>query len=322
MTEPTFPVRVNAINFEAKDVYSFLLARPGGQPLPAFEPGAHIDMHLGNGLMRSYSLSNSDDGRSAYRLTIARDANSKGGSAYLHQSVRPGDIVEISAPRNNFPLNETADLSIFIAGGIGVTPFLPMAARLNLIGKPWRLHYCVRTRDRAGLLAEVEALAAGGRGELVPNFDEEPGGVMLDLGAVARGLGDRDHVYCCGPVGMLDAFRKACGDQGVGEDRVHFEYFSSANASATGGGYDLVLAKSGRTVRVQEGQTPLKALLAAGIDMSYSCEDGVCGACETRVIDGIPDHRDMILTDREKQENRSMMVCCSGSKTPTLTLDL
>lgn len=322
MTEPVFPVRVVAIHYEAADIVSFFLERPDRSPLWPVEPGSHVDVHLPNGMMRSYSLSNHDGRSERYRLTVARDLNSKGGSTFLHDSIRAGQMVEISAPRNNFPLFEAANLTVMVAGGIGVTPFLPMMERLNALGRKWRIHYCVRTRERAALLGEIEKLAEAGLGELVANYDEEPGGAMLDLKGVASTLGVSDHIYCCGPIGMLDAFRKACSAQGIEDDRVHFEYFSSATESATDGGYDIILDASKRTVRVCEGQTMLQALLDAGLNIPYSCEEGVCGACETRVLAGTPDHRDMILSDRERAENRTMMVCCSGSKSPTITLDL
>lgn len=321
MTEPMFPVRIRSLTWEATDVFSFLLAPVDGQALPSFDAGSHIDLHLPNGLMRSYSLS----GASAvgdYRVTIARDPNSTGGSIYLAETIRPGTTIDISAPRNNFALDEAAARSVFIAGGIGVTPFLPMMQRLNAIGKPWRIHYSVRTRDRAALIGEIEALAAAGAGEVHLHVDEENGGQLLDVGGKIRALDAGDHVYCCGPIGMLDAFRKQCSEAGVPDERVHFEYFKSNVETATGGGYELVLAKSGKTVRVEEGQTVLTALLSVGINIPYSCEEGVCGACETRVLAGEPDHRDMILSDAERASNKTMMVCCSGSKSPSLTLDL
>jgi ferredoxin-NADP reductase len=153
-TEPVYPARIRSIAWEATDVFSFILTSLDGTALPPFEPGSHIDLQLPNGLRRSYSLSN--DGKiGAYRITVARDSNSTGGSTYLADTMRPGTTIEISAPRNDFPLEENAPLSVFIAGGIGVTPFLPMMARLNERGRRWRIHYCVRTRDRAALLNEI-----------------------------------------------------------------------------------------------------------------------------------------------------------------------
>lgn len=322
MTESTVPLRIVAIRYEAQGVLSFVLRRPDGAPLPPIDPGAHVDLHLPNGLMRSYSLSNGLGDAGAYRLTIARDAKSSGGSIWLHDQLRVGQLLEVSAPRNNFTLATAAPYSVFIAGGIGVTPFLPMIVSLNMAGKPWRLHYCVRTRDRAALLEELEALAADGMGELVPNFDEEPNGAMLDLGAVLAGLPADAHVYCCGPGGMLDAFRAGAQAADIAEERVHFEYFSGDVAAATDGGYVVECRQSSKEVVVQPGQTILEALKAAGIDVPFSCEEGVCGACETRILSGVPDHRDLILSERERSEGKTMMVCCSGSKSERLVLDI
>lgn len=321
MSEPVHPFRVRRIAWEAKDVFSFELEPLEGRGLKPFAAGAHVDLELPNGLMRSYSLS--DAGRSdRYRITVARDINSAGGSSFLAEKVRAGDTLKVGDPRNNFPLREDAVRSVFIAGGIGVTPFVPMAMRLNELGRPWRLHYCVRTRDRAALLEELQTLAAAGQGEVIMNFDEEPGGTMLDLRGVISGLGAGEHVYCCGPIGMLDAFRASCDALGIESERVHFEYFKSNVESATEGGFKVVLARSGITLPVKSGETILQAVLAAGVDVPSSCEEGVCGSCETRVLAGEPDHRDLILSDQEKKAGRTMMICCSGSKSASLTLDL
>ena len=321
MTEAVRPVRIRSVHWEAADVYSFVLETHAGSALPRFEPGAHVDIRLPNGLMRSYSLSHArDDGR--YRITVARDPNSSGGSALLAEQVRPGDTVDIGEARNTFPLFEEAPTSVFIAGGIGVTPFVSMIQQLNARDRAWRLHYCVRTRDRAALLGELEALASVGVGEIVLNIDQEPGGAMLDLASVVGGLGPADHVYCCGPIGMLDAFRSACHSSAIPAERVHFEYFKSNVEAASEGGFELVLARSGKTIRVAEGRTILQTLLATGLDIPFSCEEGVCGSCETVVLAGEPDHRDLILTEAERAAGRTMMVCCSGSKSSRLTLDI
>ena len=320
MTEPLFPARIAAIEFAAEDILSFTL-RPLDGALPEqIDPGSHVDVHLPNGMMRSYSLSNGPEHRRGYRLTIARDPNSRGGSTYMHDKLRAGQIIEISKPRNNFKLAEDATLSVFLAGGIGVTPFIPMIARLNEAGKPWRMHYCVRNRERAALVEEIEQLAAAGSGELIPNYDDTDG--IFDLAGMLASLPADAHVYCCGPTGMLDAFRARAHDNGIPSEQVHFEYFSADVESATEGGFVVVLNKSGKEIGVAAGQTILQALIEQGVNIAYSCEEGICGACETRVIEGIPDHRDMILTDQERQENKTMMVCCSGSKSSRLMLDL
>lgn len=320
MTEPLFPVRIVAIEFEAENVLSFTLQPIDSAPLEGIDPGSHVDVHLPNGMMRSYSLSNGPGHKRGYRLTVARDPKSRGGSTYVHDKLRVGQIIEISKPRNNFPLAEQASMSVFIAGGIGVTPFIPMIARLNEIGQPWRMHYCVRSRDRAALVEEIKQLAAAGSGELIPNYDDTDG--ILDLAGKLASLRTDMHVYCCGPIPMLDAFRSCAQAAGFASDHVHFEYFSTDVQSATDGGFVVVLNKSGTDITVQPGQTILRALLDHGVDIPSSCEEGVCGACETRVIEGLPDHRDMILTAQERQENKTMMVCCSGSKSARLVLDL
>lgn len=320
MTEPLFPVRIVAIELAADEILSFILRPTDVQHEIAIDPGSHVDVHLPNGLMRSYSLSNGLGQRSAYRLTIARDVASRGGSTYMHDNLRVGQVIEISAPRNNFKLDENAGLSVFFAGGIGVTPFIPMVTRLNEQGRAWRLHYCVRDRSRAALMDELETLSAHGNGELIPNFDDTDG--FFDLQGALNTLPVDAHVYCCGPIGMLDAFRNGATARGLPPENIHFEYFNADVHSATEGGFTLVLEKSKKEIDVDAGETILQALIKHGVSMSYSCEEGICGACETAVISGQPDHRDMILSDKEKNENKTMMVCCSGSKSARLVLDL
>jgi ferredoxin-NADP reductase len=317
-----FTVRVNAIHYEAVDVISLTLVLLNGEILPEVDPGAHLIVHLPNGLARSYSLSNTQSA-DGYRLTVARDLKSRGGSTWIHDQLRVGQVLEIEPPANNFQLEEGATESIFIAGGIGVTPFIPMARRLSSLGRRWTLYYCVRKANRAALLGEIQAIAAEGNGSVIANFDEEPGGSLLDLGAVFRGARPDTHFYCCGPTGMLAAYRAAADVASVPSGLVHFEYFSNATPLAVSdAGYVVELRKSQREIAVQPGQTILKALIDAGVRMQYSCEEGICGACEVRVLEGIPDHHDMILSEHEKRESKIMMVCCSGSKSERLVLDL
>lgn len=322
MSEPTFPVRVREMRYEALEVLSLVLETLERAPLPAFEPGAHVDVFLSNGMSRSYSLSSLPTDRVSYRLTVAKDANSRGGSTFIHDQLRVGDILQISAPRNNFPLAEGAPFSIFIAGGIGVTPFIPMVRRLNERNAAWRLHYCVRSRDRAALIDEITAYAAAGRGEAIPNFDHEPGGQMLDIERVLRDAPSGAHVYCCGPIGMLNAYRAAAQAVGLEPARVHFEYFSSNVERALQGGFTVICERSAKSVVVKPGETILEALTSIGVDVPSSCQEGVCGSCETRVISGVPDHRDMILSKSERESGKAIMICCSGSKTDILVVDL
>ncbi len=321
MTEPVITVRVVAIHYEGENVLSFRLRALDGSRLPDFEPGSHVDVFLPGGLTRSYSLSNGDAAE-GYRLTVAKDRASKGGSVYMHDHIRVGQTLEIGHPRNNFKLEHDVPLTVMIAGGIGVTPFVSMIERLNASGAAWRLHYCVRTRSRAALLEELGGLGAAANGELVTYFDEEPAGGALSVSQVLSSLPADAHVYCCGPGGMLDAFRTNAKALGIADQRVHFEYFNADVALAVEGGFSLKLLKSGLDLLVPKGKTILDVVTEAGIDVPYSCQEGVCGACETKVVQGRPDHRDMILSDVEREESKTMMICCSGSKTPELVLDL
>lgn len=308
-----FEVRIKSVTWEAVDICSYELRMPGGTELPAFTAGAHIDVQLPNGLERSYSLVNSQSERDRYVIAVQKDRTSRGGSKWVHERFRAGDMVTITAPKNNFPLHEEADESVFIAGGIGITPIMSMIARLSALGRAWELIYCARTRAMA-------AFADSLRGNVRFNFDAEPGGRMLDIAAVVRAAPPNAHLYCCGPLPMLGAFEAATGDRDPG--RVHLEYFSAKDVRAVQGGFKVVLAKSGQELTVAPGKTILDTLIDAGLDIPYSCTEGVCGSCETRVLEGIPDHRDSILTERERAAGNTMMVCCSGSKTEKLVLDL
>jgi len=321
MTELISAVQVFKLHLEADGIISIYLRSLDGSALPPAEPGGHIDVFLPNGLSRSYSLSNTPEDIGVYRLTVARDLRSRGGSIYLHDAVKLGDTLDISAQHNNFALVEDAPHSVFIAGGIGVTPFIPMMARLNELGRPWVLHYSARTRQRAALLNDILQLEESGIGEVRLNFDEEPGGKMLDLTSIVATLPNNAHVYCCGPEPMLNSFRLAADLAGVADERVHFEYFQGNIDKAEAGGFTVICRKSDVAVQVKPGQTILKALETAGIDVPFSCEQGICGACETAVLEGEPDHRDLILSHQEQKESKKMFICCSGSKSDRLVLD-
>jgi ferredoxin-NADP reductase len=315
-------VRVIAIRYEAAGISSFVLRRVDGLPFPAVDPGAHIEIRLPIGSTRSFSLSNGRGDQGDYRLTVARDARSTGGSVFMHDNIKVGDIFTITGPRNNFVLVRDAAQSIFIAGGIGVTPFVPMLAALNESGRAWKLIYFAKTRDRAALLTEIEGLAAAGHGEVACNFTGEPGGRIFDIDRILAAMCPGAHVYCCGPIGMLDSFRVNAERHRIAPERVHFEYFGSDVELSSEGGFTVVLQRSGREVIVQAGQTILEAIEAIGIEVPHSCMEGICGSCETKIISGVPDHRDMVYTERQRKETKTMMICCSGAKSERLVLDL
>jgi ferredoxin-NADP reductase len=313
--DQTFDVEVSAVQPAALLTNVYELRALGGQALPAYSPGAHIDVHLPNDLTRQYSLTRPFQDGAPYAIGVKRDASSRGGSAYFHDSVKPGDRLKISRPRNNFPLVESAEESVLIAGGVGITPIWCMVQRLAECQRPWRLIYAARQRGEAAFVDEIARLG----GDVRFHFDDEQGGV-LDLGAAVGRLKGDIHAYCCGPAPMLDAFKQACA--GHYDDCVHVEYFTSAVPAAVEGGYEIELARRDITMTVPAGKTILETLLDAGIDYPYACQQGVCGSCEARVISGTPDHRDMILTADEKAANWSMMICCSGSLGPRLVLDI
>ena len=312
----TIEVRVKAVIWESDAVKQFELRPLGGAELPAFTAGAHLDLHLPNGLVRSYSLTNSQAERQRYVIGVAKDRSSRGGSRFLHESVSPGDILQISAPRNNFPLREVAPMSVLIAGGIGITPIIAMIRRLQDLGQPWVLHYGARSRGAAGFL---DLLARYDR-RVTLNFEDENQGRFIDLDRIVAAAPAESDFYCCGPLGMLSAFE--CATAGLPADRVHVEYFSNREAPAVAGGFIVDLAKSGLCVPVPAGRSILAVLQAAGIMVPHSCQQGVCGSCETRVLSGLPDHRDVILSEAERAAGKTMMICCSGSKSPRLVLDL
>jgi ferredoxin-NADP reductase len=319
-----YQVRVQSIALIAQGTLTVEFAPADGVELPAFSAGAHIDLDLPNGIKRSYSLCNSPTERGRYVIGVKKADPSRGASAYIHEQLGLGQVISISVPRNNFELERNADMSVLIAGGIGVTPIWSMIQDLEAGRRPWRLYYAARTRGDAAFLSEIRTLADG-RSDLIDvRFDHEPGVPMLDMCAiVARHVGAGVHFYCCGPGPMLNAFEAATS--GVARGHAHLERFSAEPAPASAEAlseFDIVLARRGTTLRVEDGKTVLETLLDAGIDIPYSCMNGVCGSCRVEVLEGVPDHRDMVLTDEERASNGAIMVCCSKSRTPRLVFDL
>lgn len=308
-------VRLVAINYAARGTNLYTFATLDGAPLPATEPGAHITLHLPSGLERQYSLIRSDESRQSYQVAVKLDAATRGGSAFVHKDLRVGDEIPIKGPENHFPLHFNAPYSVFVAGGIGITPIWCMIQKLEALGQPYELHYASRTRSEAAFLSET---AATGKASF--HFDDEEGGRVLDIAGIIKAAPRDAHVYCCGPAPMLRAFEAATKEWP--EDQVHVEYFMPKEERATDGGFVVALNRSKKEFRVPKGKTILDVLEESGISVPASCEQGVCGTCETRVISGIPDHRDSILTPKERAENKTMFICCSGSKSDRLVLDL
>lgn len=311
-------VRVRNIRWEAEGIASYELESPDGADLPAFEAGAHVDLHLPQGMVRSYSLANAPSERRRYRIAVEHQPQGRGGSAWIHSTLRVGEILRICAPINDFPLVEGSSESVFIAGGIGITPMLPMLYRLNELELPWRLHYAARSPHETAFLEELRGLEQP-RSQVEFCFGSTRV-ARLDVGAIIAAAPQDAHLYCCGPARLIDDFLVAAAARPAAQ--VHLERFAASTEAATGGGFEVLLRRSGRRLAVAQGKTILDVLLDHDVDVQYSCSSGVCGSCRTGVIDGEPDHRDDFLSDEEKQANRSIMVCCSGSRSRTLVLDL
>lgn len=316
---------VHTLRYEAIDIISVDLRRKDGTDLPAFTAGAHIDLQLPNGIVRSYSLLNDPTETHRYVLGVLKDKASRGGSRCVHEQLRIGSELTISEPRNHFALEEGATHSVLIAGGIGITPLLAMARRLSALGRSFEVHVLARSRPNAAFVEDMHAL--GGTVKL--RFDVEQGGppdMTTLLAKTTQSAGDAArewHFYACGPAVMLDAFEKSCAE--LGFLNAHLERFAAVEQAASSearGDYTVVLNKTGKTVSVRSGFSLLQALKDAHVTVSTSCEEGICGSCEVKVLEGEPDHRDSVLSASERKANKAMMVCVSGCKSERLVLDL
>jgi vanillate O-demethylase ferredoxin subunit len=320
MTPNTRTLRIARKTVEATDICSFELVDTDGQTLPPFTAGAHVDVHLPNGLVRQYSLANDPGETHRYLIAVLRDAGSRGGSTAMH-GLEAGMSLPVSAPRNHFPLAEGATHSILLAGGIGITPILCMAERLDRLGASFALHYCSRSADRTAFAERIRAAAFASRVHF--HHDDGPVRQALDAAATISAPREGMHLYVCGPSGFMDAMLSTARRQGWPEERLHREYFAgAATATADDGAFEVQLASSGAVIRIAPDQSVASALAAAGVDVPVSCEQGVCGTCLTRVLDGTPDHRDMYLTDAEHARNDQFTPCCSRARSARLVLDL
>lgn len=320
------PARINAdldllvskVACEAKDVIRIELRSPDGRLLPPFEPGAHLELRLPNGLVRHYSICSDPGLRESYRLGIGLPAESRGGARFIHESLRVGDRLSSSAPRNHFPLSADAQEFCFIAGGIGITPILSMVYQCFQERRPFRLLYCARSRQRAGFLQEVRELA-GDRAEL--HFDDEHGDRPFDVVRALETVRPEAHVYCCGPMALMQRVEAAGNHRPPGT--MHFEWFSpQESASDRGRAITVQLRSTGRRLIVPPAVSILEALEQEGILVPSSCREGLCGTCRTGVTAGVPDHRDSILSDEERASNNSMMICVSRAHSEVIELDL
>lgn len=308
---------------EAVDIVSFELASLDGQPLPAFSAGSHIDVHIRDGLVRQYSLCNDPSEQHRYLIGVLRDPNSRGGSIAIHDQVEVGDTLQISAPRNHFALRHSKRTLLF-AGGIGVTPILCMAERLAQIDADFEMHYCTRAVERTAFHARIAATSFAPKVQF--HFDTGAAEQKLDL-ATLIAIPDPDtHLYVCGPSGFIEHVLNTAKTLGWAGDQLHFEYFGAPaqGAQDTSGDavFEIKIASTGKVYAVPPDKTVTTLLAEHGIDIPMSCEQGVCGTCITRVLQGTPDHRDLYFTDEEHARNDQFTPCCSRSKSALLVLDI
>ncbi|MFS0853672.1 PDR/VanB family oxidoreductase [Microbacterium sp. 179-I 3D4 NHS] len=313
--EQRLTLRVRAMRWEAASVLALELDDPTGAELPAWEPGAHIDLRFSNGVERQYSLCSDPEDRSAYRIAVLAESPSRGGSRYVHQSLRVGEIVTASPPVNHFGL-VPADEYVFLAGGIGITPILPMLTDATRRGIPWRLAYLGAAGERMAFASAPQL--AGGETLLVRRDVDD----RLDLAGWVGTPGERTAVYACGPERMLNALEHLSADWPRGA--LHVERFQARTFGESQGAetFEVVARRSDLVVTVDRGCSILEMLENAGIGVPSSCLEGVCGTCETAVIDGAPEHRDSILTPDERESNETMMICVSRSLGDRLVLDI
>jgi len=305
---------------EAQDIASFELVKPDGSALPGFSAGSHIDVQVPGGLTRQYSLCNDAAEQHRYRIAVLRDALSRGGSTGMHDAVQEGDMLLISEPRNHFPLVH-ARRTLLFAGGIGVTPLLSMAQRLGQVGADFTLHYCTRSPERTAFRDEIAAAPYAARVRF--HHDDGDAAQKLQLEQELAQPDPGTHIYVCGPTGFIDWVVKTADRLGWGKDQVHLEYFGAAPQDTAGDrAFQVRIASSGATYDVPADQTVVHALQAHGIEILTSCEQGVCGTCITRVLQGECDHRDLYFTDEEKAKHDQFTPCCSRAKGAILVLDL
>lgn len=323
MTSMTASLRVRVARKEpvALDIALFELMAEDGGPLPPFSAGAHIDVFLPNGLTRQYSLCNDPGESHRYQIAVLKDPGGRGGSRSAHEAVHVGEGLTISAPKNHFPLAHAARSSLLLAGGIGITPILCMAERLSTTGAPFVLHYCTRSPERTAFRERIGAARFASQVHF--HHDDGAPSQRLDLEALLRSPAPGVHLYTCGPQGFMDAVLSTARRCGWPEDRLHFEFFNATPiGKADDGGFEVQLASSGRVVQVGARQSVTAALAEAGVTVPTSCEQGVCGTCLTRILEGEPDHRDIFLTPAEQAANDQFLPCCSRAKSGRLVLDL
>ena len=305
---------------EAPGIVSLELKSAKADQLPPFTAGSHVDVHLPGGLVRQYSLCNSPRERDRYVLGVLKEVVSRGGSWAMHDLV-VGETLQVSEPRNLFGLRDEAEHTVLLAGGIGVTPLLCMAKELAARGASFEMHYCTRSIANTAFRDEIATSSIAPHVRF--HHDDGASGQQMSFPAVFASPALRVHVYVCGPTGFIDAALTSAQAHGWSPAQLHREYFTApVEPSHDGGSFQVRILKTGQCIQIPENVTVMQALFEHGIEVPVSCEQGICGTCITRVVEGIPDHRDICMTDEEHARNDQFTPCCSRSRSPVLVIDL
>jgi phthalate 4,5-dioxygenase reductase subunit len=314
--KPAMALRVTRNDKIADGIHLFELRDAGGQQLPAFTAGAHIAIQVPNGLLRKYSLCNDPAERDRYQVAIKREANGRGGSSMLIDSVKAGDTLMVAAPVNDFELPQRAQDFLFIAGGIGITPIMAMMREAHAQGKRFRLFYCSRSPETTAFRDELSAPEF--KDSVVIHYDGGDPANSLDLKSILAERKNREHLYCCGPRPLMEAVRNMTDHWSSAA--VHFEAFSDAEThKASDKPFKVKLARTGDVLDVPTDKTILEVLRAHGLEVPSSCETGTCGTCRTKLLAGVADHRDLVLAEHERGDN--IMICVSRAKSEEITIE-
>lgn len=312
-------VKIDKIHQLTASIRAFELVSHGSDPLPTFRAGAHIDVHLKNGLTRQYSISNSATEKHRYVIAVLNDENSRGGSCSIHSDYQEGDLLCISEPRNLFELHPQTQKAILFAGGIGITPILSMAYQLKSQRIPFELHYFVRNHEMIAFYGNLTTHFA----ENIHFHLQDQTETACNLSAILQKPSPEKHLYVCGPTGFMQYVMNAATTEGWQSSELHQEHFVAQNLSQHDDqAFTIEILGSEQKIEVSTQQTAMQALIENGFDIPISCEQGICGTCITRVVSGIPDHRDLFMTDEEHALNDQFTPCCSRAKSKILVLDL
>lgn len=320
MTQPLINVVVAAAKTLAEGIVGFELQRADAGSLPAFTAGAHLDVMLPGDVIRQYSLCNDPSETHRYCLGVLKESDGRGGSAAMHE-LKKGAKLQISAPRNNFELEPNAQKTLLLAGGIGITPILCMAHALHARGEDFELHYCARNKSRMAFRKQLEDAPYSDRVQL--HFDDGSQAQKFDMDMLAKAPEVGTHLYVCGPTGFMDAVLSRAKESWPAA-ALHREYFSADVADTDGEGrsFKIQISSTGDILEVPAEKSIVEVLADIGIEIPTSCEQGICGTCLTPVLQGTPDHRDLVLTEGEHADNDQMTLCCSRALTDLLVLDL